>query len=253
MVTLALDSKELAEKYDELSDSQFENGKRLIDKLGITTGQTVLDIGCGRGGTADYVRRHGWGSVTGIDIDAATLASAQQIYPKVAFAVADAGRIGELWQSHFDLIYLFNAFYAFPDQPRALKEMHAAAQPGATLVVFDYTGRDGSPHGPGNSPSSEGEKSRTPFTHQGWTPLHPDRFPDDLRRAGWQPERTVDFSEHYLHWYRELCDRILVKRDRIISGYGLDWYDYVLTTYLELLHSVENGTIGGAAYWARRI
>jgi hypothetical protein len=33
MVTLDLDNRELAEKYDELSDSQFENGKRLVEKL----------------------------------------------------------------------------------------------------------------------------------------------------------------------------------------------------------------------------
>jgi len=207
----------------------------------------VLDIGCGRGGTADYVRRHGWGSVTGIDIDAETLASARELYPKVQFDVANVERISELWQSRFDLIYLFNAFYAFPDQPRALREMHAAAKPGATLMIFDYTGRDSSPHDSGNG------NNHMPFTHQSWTPLHPDRFPDKLLQAGWQLESTADFSYRYLLWYRDLCRRILAKRDRIISGYGQEWYDYVLTRYQELLDSVEMGTIGGAVYWARRI
>jgi len=207
----------------------------------------VLDIGCGRGGTADYVRRHGWGSVTGIDIDAETLASARELYPEVSFAVADAGRISELWQSRFDLIYLFNAFYAFPDQPRALREMHVAAKPGATLMIFDYTGRDGSPHDSGNA------NNRTPFTHQGWTPLHPDHFPDDLLQAGWQLNLTVNFSVHYTQWYKNLCRRILAKRDQIISGYGQEWFDYVQTTYQELLDSMEKGAIGGAAYWARRV
>jgi cyclopropane fatty-acyl-phospholipid synthase-like methyltransferase len=212
----------------------------------------VLDIGCGRGGTADYVRRHGWGTVTGVDIDAETLAAARDLYPEVAFAVADVGRISELWQTRFDLIYLFNAFYAFPDQPRALGQMHAAAKPGATLMIFDYTGRVGSPHDPDSLPASHNGERRAPFSHQGWTPLHPDRFPDDLRRAGWQWERTVDFSSHYLQWYRQLCDRIRAKQEQILSGYGQKWYDYVLTTYQELLDSVEKGTIGGAAYWARR-
>lgn len=212
----------------------------------------VLDIGCGRGGTADYVRRHGWGKVTGIDIDAETLASAREIYPEVAFSVADAGRISKLWQSRFDLIYLFNAFYAFPDQPRALAEMHAAAKPDATLMIFDYTGRDGSPHDLNARQSADSKGSTAPFSHQNWTPLHPDRFPENLLQAGWQLERTVDFSTYYLEWYRQLCDRIRTKRDQILSGYGQEWYDYVLTTYQELLDSVENGTIGGAAYWARR-
>jgi ubiquinone/menaquinone biosynthesis C-methylase UbiE len=213
----------------------------------------VLDIGCGRGGTADYVRRHNWGSVTGIDIDAETLASAQKLYPEVSFVASDAGRISELWDSRFDLIYLFNAFYAFPDQARALREMHAVARPGATLVIFDYTGREGSPHDSGGWPQSGDGEKRTPFTHQGWTPLHPDRFPNELLQAGWQSERTVDFSAHYLAWYRQLCDRIRGKKDQILCGYGQEWYDYVLSTYQELFDSVENGSIGGAVYWARRI
>jgi arsenite methyltransferase len=50
-----LDSRELAEKYDELSESQFENGKRLLDRLGINTGQSVLDIGAGTGRLGFYV------------------------------------------------------------------------------------------------------------------------------------------------------------------------------------------------------
>lgn len=213
----------------------------------------ILDVGCGRGGTAEYVRRHGWGTVTGIDIDAETLAAAQELYPQVSFAVADAGKINALWRSRFDLIYLFNAFYAFPDQPLALRQMHAVAKPGAWLMIFDYTGRNGSPHDAGNWPAAGNGEQHRPFSHQGWTPLHPDNFPAELQRAGWQPERSVDFTAEYLVWYRQLCDRIRDKRERILSGYGAEWYDYVLATYQNLLDAVENGTIGGAAYWARRV
>ncbi len=212
----------------------------------------VLDIGCGRGGTADYVRRHGWGTVTGIDIDAETLASARELYPEVTFTVADAGRISELWHSRFDLIYLFNAFYAFPDQQQALKEMHSVAQPGATLMIFDYTGRDGSPHDTGSWPESGSDGKYTPFSHQSWTPLHPDHFPEELHRAGWELEQTIDFSTHYLHWYRHLCERIRFNRERITAGYGEDWYKYTSATYENLREAVENGSIGGAVYWARR-
>ena len=38
-----------------------------------------------------------------------------------------------------DVICLFTAFYAFPDQARALAQMRAAAAGDATLVMFDYT------------------------------------------------------------------------------------------------------------------
>lgn len=213
--------------------------------------RAVLDVGCGRGGTADFVRRHGWGRVTGIDIDAETLAAARQLYPDVEFHAADAGGIGELWQSRFDLIYLFNAFYAFPDQARALREMHAVARDNATLMIFDYTGRNGSPHDTGGWPSTGSDEGK-PFSHQGWSPLHPERFPDELRTAGWQVERIVDVTAEYVTWYRQLCGRIRARRERIEAGYGPEWYAYVLKTYEELLDAIENGMIGGAACWARR-
>ena len=209
----------------------------------------LLDIGCGRGGSADYLRSRGFGEVTGIDIDAETLAAAQKLYPAVSFVVADATRIGELWQTRFDLIYLFNAFYAFPDQQRSLQEMHRVARAGATLMIFDYTGRDGSPHDSGGEESTMGK----PFNNQGWTPIHPERFPDQLAQAGWELERTVDFSARYCEWYQQLCDRIIEKKERIVSGYGPEWYAYVLKTYQELLDSLNEGMIGGAAYWARRV
>src|SRR5512143_3815741 len=97
----------------------------------------ILDLGCGRGGTADYVQRHGWGRVTGVDIDAETLASAGHAYPGISFVAADAETVAQLWQSRFDLIYLFNSFYAFPDQQEALRSMRLAARPQATLAIFD--------------------------------------------------------------------------------------------------------------------
>jgi ubiquinone/menaquinone biosynthesis C-methylase UbiE len=213
----------------------------------------VLDIGCGRGGTADYVQRHGWGTVTGVDIDAETLAAARELYLEVTFTVADAGHISELGRSRFDLLYLFNAFYAFPDQSQALREMYSVARPGARLMIFDYTGQDGSPHDTGNWQESDKGEKYTPFSHQSWTPLHPDHFPGELQRACWELEDNIDFSTHYLRWYQNLCDRIRANRERIIAGYGEEWYEYTAATYENLREAVANGSIGGAVYWARRI
>lgn len=145
------------------------------------------------------------------------------------------------------LIYLFNSFYAFPEQQRSLREMHRVARKGAALMIFDYTGRDGSPHDTGG----EALSPRKPFNNQGWTPIHPGRFPDQLRQAGWELEQSIDFTSEYRQWYQQLCNRIAAKKEQIVSGYGSEWYDYVLTTYRQLLASVEDGSIGGAVYWAR--
>src|SRR5262245_54062872 len=75
--------------------------------------QLLLDVGCGRGGTADYVRNHGWGSVVGLDSEPDSVARARQVYPEIEFHVCDVTEAASVIGRKFDLIYLFNSFYAF--------------------------------------------------------------------------------------------------------------------------------------------
>jgi arsenite methyltransferase len=53
MVSLALDSMQLAETYDRVGERQFNHGKQLISQLGLRPGQRVLDVGCGTGPLAE--------------------------------------------------------------------------------------------------------------------------------------------------------------------------------------------------------
>jgi hypothetical protein len=48
-------------------------------------------------------------------------------------------RSSALIRDPFDLAYLFNSFYAFPDQAGALSHIRKACCEGARLVIFDYT------------------------------------------------------------------------------------------------------------------
>jgi SAM-dependent methyltransferase len=73
------------------------------------TDQLLLDVGCGRGGTANYVQELGWGRVVGLDSEPDSIAHARQVYPAIEFhacAVVDAALV---LGRKFDLIYLFNS------------------------------------------------------------------------------------------------------------------------------------------------
>ena len=43
--------------------------------------RTLLDVGCGLGGTAAYLQNNGWGQVSGIDKDPQMIEHVQRHYP----------------------------------------------------------------------------------------------------------------------------------------------------------------------------
>jgi cyclopropane fatty-acyl-phospholipid synthase-like methyltransferase len=201
----------------------------------------LLDIGCGRGGTADYVRRHGWGEVTGVDIDGETLANSAKRYPEVEFYVDDVTTIGKRWQAKFDLIYLFNSFYAFPDQQEALRQMRTVATKDGFLTIFDYTDLTGNFRDFANEAQSF------------WQPVNLRTFPDSLQSAGWELQQINDLSAEYHLWYQQLCARFDDRKPEIVNRFGQDWYDYASGTYVDLLNLVETGIVGGTIIRARAL
>lgn len=125
------DTPELAEKYDKLSNSQFENGLVLIGKLGINEGSNVLDIGCGTGRlalhTAGIVGKSG--RIVGIDPSLLRIESAKRKVKDKSFAntffkVGHAEDLKGIADNSFDVAYLCAVFHWIADKKTALKEIH---------------------------------------------------------------------------------------------------------------------------------
>jgi 2-polyprenyl-3-methyl-5-hydroxy-6-metoxy-1,4-benzoquinol methylase len=87
-----------------------EEAIRLAARLaGRTEIRRILDVGSGRGGTAAWFAREGWGESTGVDIDAASIKYARDKHPSLTFISQEAGQLGELGLPPFDLVYLLTA------------------------------------------------------------------------------------------------------------------------------------------------
>lgn len=203
----------------------------------------VLDAGCGLGGTAEFVRAQGWGQVTGFDIDAVSIEKAQKNYPFCSFLACDVAEIASFCSEPFDLIYSFNAFYAFPSQPGALRSLAQVARPGADLVVFEYTDPTG------RFDSSEFRR-REDATF--WQPLHPATVKQWSAEAGWKLERFQDLSPEYVRWYRGLVERIDNRREVICRKHGETVFRFVLSFYAALLDTIEQGVMGGGIFYLTR-
>lgn len=196
----------------------------------------ILDVGCGRGGTADFIRRQSWSPMVGIDIDATSIAEASQRYPQVQFQTANVEQVADCFSDKFGMFFLFNSFYAFPDQALALEQLRKVADDSAMLVIFDYTDPVGK--------FERRESSVARFDY--WRPLKLAQLPEQLKQTGWVLHSVEDLSLYYVQWYRQLVSKIQHKRDAIVGQFGEAWYDFVEREYSDMLHCMEQGWLGGA-------
>jgi SAM-dependent methyltransferase len=108
----------------------------------LSTGQSVLDVGCGSGaitrGIAEAVGPSG--TVVGIDINSSLLAQAVANHsgmPNLSFRVADAARLG--YREEFDVVTTARVLQWLADPLGAPTSMVGALKPGGQIVVLDYS------------------------------------------------------------------------------------------------------------------
>ncbi len=197
----------------------------------------ILDVGCGRGGTANYLQQAGWGVVSGVDVDAESIAYARKTYPEVDFKVADASSLTDTLSKRFDLLYIFNAFYAFSDHSRALSQMYQVCSQGGQLIVSDY---------------AVSAAKREKFLFKDWNPIDPAGVSVLFAGAGWQVSEVKDLSGYYRKWYSELVAKIDSKAKDICALADEEWFKYVRNYYRTQLNTIETGVLGGATVYAIR-
>lgn len=198
--------------------------------------QQVLDAGCGRGGTAAYMQKNGWGRVTGIDIEPKSIDYANQAYPDARFYCCDIGEVAMGVDGAFDVITLFNVLYALPDHGTALGALASRARENARLVIFDYVD-------PGRYQDAPLMDASRPFLP------NPTRLADiamTLEQGGWKLKAVKDLNEDYAQWYARLVAKIAAKREAIEAMAGAEIYEHVLGLYSALHQAILEGRLGGA-------
>src|SRR6059036_4005108 len=137
-------NKALWEKGDftRIAESMRESGEALVEKLGITEGLKVLDLGCGDGTTALPAARLG-ADVLGVDI-ASNLVEAGNARARslgltnCRFQEGDASDLSELEDDSFDLVVsIFGAMFA-PRPFEVAKELVRVTRPGGRIVMGNW-------------------------------------------------------------------------------------------------------------------
>lgn len=147
MVSLALDSKHLAETYDRVGERQFNHGKQLIAALGIGQGQRVLDVGCGTGLLAAHVAGlvGSSGKVDAIDPLPLRVALAKKRAPSHLEATVGAAEdLSVFPAATFDVVYLNSVYHWLPEKLGPLRKALRVLKPGGRIGIS--TAASDAPH-----------------------------------------------------------------------------------------------------------
>jgi SAM-dependent methyltransferase len=141
-------NKALWEKGDfrRIAESMRDSGEALVQRLGITKGLKVLDLGCGDGTTALPAAKLG-ADVVGVDIatnlvEAGNKRAREQGLTNCAFQEGDASNLHELKDQTFDLVVsVFGAMFA-PKPFDVAKEMVRVTRPGGRIIMGNWIPND---------------------------------------------------------------------------------------------------------------
>ncbi|OAB55404.1 delta(24)-sterol C-methyltransferase [Phormidium willei BDU 130791] len=113
-----------------------------LDKL--PPGTTVLDVGCGIGGSSRILAKDYGFSVTGITISPQQVQRAGELTPEgvdARFAVDDAMNLS-FPDGSFDVVWSIEAGPHMPDKAVFARELMRVVKPGGVLVMADWNQRD---------------------------------------------------------------------------------------------------------------
>ena len=141
-------NKALWEKGDftRIADTMRKSGEALVEKLGITKGLKVLDLGCGDGTTAVPAAKLG-ADVLGVDIarnlvEAGNRRAAERGLTNLKFQEADATNLEQVRDKSFDLVVsIFGAMFA-PKPFDVANEMVRVTRPGGRIVMGNWIPND---------------------------------------------------------------------------------------------------------------
>ncbi|KAF9623679.1 hypothetical protein IFM89_003711 [Coptis chinensis] len=123
----------------------------LIREDSLKKPKSIVDVGCGIGGSSRYLSRKYGAKCQGITLSpiqvqrAQALADAQAMYgSQVSFQVADALQ-QPFPDGQFDLVWSMESGEHMPDKIKFVNELIRVASPGATIIIVTWCHRDLSP------------------------------------------------------------------------------------------------------------
>ncbi|KAL4434784.1 hypothetical protein ABPG77_005311 [Micractinium sp. CCAP 211/92] len=159
-------------KKKNFIQAKYDFVEEMYKWSGASSPATILDVGCGIGGTSRYLAaKFPQAQVQGItlspnQVKRGTELAAERGLSNVKFQVMDALKM-EFPDNSFDLVWACESGEHMPDKKAYVDEMVRVLKPGGTLVIATWCQREETP----DTPFSESDKERLRFLYEEWA--HP--------------------------------------------------------------------------------
>jgi ubiquinone/menaquinone biosynthesis C-methylase UbiE len=172
----------------------------LAERMRLSAGTTVLDIGSGLGGAARTLAEVFGCMVTGIDLTPSFCAAATELSrwtgleDRTTFRVGDACAL-PFDDNSFDAAMTIHAVMNIPDKPAVYREARRVLRPAGAFAIYDVL------QGEGGDVLFPVPWARDPSISHLATP---EEMRDMLVSAGFEMLDEVDSTEESLRWFRAL-------------------------------------------------
>lgn len=200
----------------------------------------ILDVGCGFGGTLEYLKIQGFQHLYGIDINQDSIDYARGKYAGINFTRMDALKADNL-RDKFDLIVLFNSIYAISDKTKLLQVLNRIANPNAILVLFDYSVKD-----------NKKTLDIKDFAGKPMYPIELTSLSQNLKEANWNILQINDLSKQYIIWYEQFLDKLQGQRKNLESKFLKTDIEQVENSFSYFLSELKTEKLRGAVIYARK-
>ena len=152
-------------------EAKYDFIDKMLDFSQTDSPPTVLDVGCGIGGTSRYIaKRFPDASVTGISISPeqikrATDLAAERNVPNAKFELCDALNM-KYPDNSFDLVWACESGEHMPDKEKYVQEMARVLKPGGRMVIATWCQREDK-----DIPFNKAERKTLDYLYGEWT--HP--------------------------------------------------------------------------------
>ncbi|MEO8694305.1 MAG: methyltransferase domain-containing protein [Acidimicrobiales bacterium] len=120
----------------DLQSSQARHVEELCRQQSPSAGDIVVDVGCGLGNTARWIRQRFGSAVVGIDLLDVVLQKSRAL-DDLPLAQGDMTRL-PLRRSSVDLIVGIESLYGFPHRQVAFDEFGRALRPGGVMLLSEF-------------------------------------------------------------------------------------------------------------------